>query len=63
MLRSTLEVAEQHRIGVSVLISTHAVQVFGTDRCSNHPDGLAYDIGSIHGSLVVGPDAAGWYER
>ena len=54
-----LEVAEQHRIDISVLISAHPVQVFGTDRRSNHPDGLAYDIGSIDGWLVVDPSAAG----
>ncbi len=59
VLRSMLEVAEQHRIGISVLISAHPVQVFGTDRRSNHPDGLAYDIGSIDGQLVVDPAAAG----
>ena len=28
VLRSMLEVAEQHRIGISVLISAHPVQVF-----------------------------------
>ena len=55
-LRSMLEVAEQHRIGISVLISAHPVNVFGTDRRSNHPDGLAYDIGSIDGRLVVDPE-------
>ena len=59
VLRSMLAVAEQHRIGISVLISAHPVQVFGTDRRSNHPDGLAYDIGSIDGRLVVDPGAAG----
>lgn len=59
VLRSMLAVAEQHRIGISVLISAHPVNVFGTDRRSNHPDGLAYDIGSIDGRLVVDRDAAG----
>jgi hypothetical protein len=59
VLRSMLAVAEQHRIGISVLISAHPVHVFGTDRRSNHPDGLAYDIGSIDGRLVVDPGAAG----
>ena len=59
VLRSMLEVAEQHQIGISVLISAHPVNVFGTDRRSNHPDGLAYDIGSIDGRLVVDPGAAG----
>ncbi|KAA1425642.1 hypothetical protein [Nocardioides antri] len=63
VLRSMLAVAEQHRIGVSVLISAHPVQVFGTDRRSNHPDGLAYDIGSIDGRLVVDPEAAGLVRR
>jgi len=59
VLRSMLAVAERHRIGISVLISAHPVNVFGTDRRSNHPDGLAYDIGSIDGRLVVDRDAAG----
>ena len=58
VLRSMLAVAEHHPIGISVLISAHPVQVFGTDRRSSHPDGLAYDIGSIDGRLVVDPDAA-----
>ena len=59
VLRSMLAVAEEHRIVISVLISAHPVNVFGTDRRSNHPDGLAYDIGSIDGRLVVDRDAAG----
>ena len=59
VLRSMLAVAKRHRIGISVLISAHPVHVFGTDRRSNHPDGLAYDIGTIDGSLVVDPAAAG----
>lgn len=59
VLRSMLAVAEEHRIGISVLVSAHPVQVFGTDRRSNHPDGLAYDIGRIDGRLVVDPGAAG----
>ena len=53
-----LAVAEQHRIVISVLISAHPVLVFGTDRRSRHPDGFAYDIGSIDGRLVVDPDTA-----
>lgn len=59
VLRSMLAVAEDHRIEVSVLVSAHPVQVFGTDRRSSHPDGLAYDIGRIDGRLVVDPRAAG----
>jgi hypothetical protein len=59
VLRSMLEVASQHRLGISVLISAHPVHVFGTDRRSSHPDGLAYDIGRIDGRLVVDPAAAG----
>ncbi len=58
VLRSMLAVAEQHRIRISVLISPHPVRVLGTDRRSNHPDGLAYDIGSIDGQLVVDRGAA-----
>ncbi len=57
VLRSMIAVSEQHRIGISVLISAHPMLVFGTDRRSNHPDGLAYDIGSINGRLVVDPEA------
>lgn len=63
VLRSMLAVAQRHRIGISVLISAHPVNVFGTDRRSNHPDGQAYDIGSIDGRLVVDPDAAGLVRR
>lgn len=58
VLQSLLAVAKRHRVGVSVLISPHPVLVFGTDRRSHHPDGLAYDIGSIDGRLVVDPGAA-----
>ena len=63
VLRSMLAVAEQHRITISVLISAHPVQVFGTDRRSNHPDGLAYDIGRIDGRLVVDPRTAALVEE
>lgn len=59
VLRSMLAVAKEHRIAISVLISPHPVNVFGTDRRSNHPDGRAYDIGSIDGHLVVDPAAIG----
>ena len=58
VLRSMLAVAAQHRITVSVLISAHPVLVFGTDRRSRHPDGFAYDVGSIDGKLVVDPGTA-----
>lgn len=57
VLTSMLTVAREHRIGISVLIGAHPVNVFGTDRRSNHPDGTAYDIGHIDGRLVVEPDA------
>lgn len=55
VLRSMLAVAEQHEITISVLVSAHPELVFGTDRRSRHPDGFAYDIGSIDGRLVVDP--------
>lgn len=58
VLRSMLAVAERHPITISVLISAHPVLVFGTDRRSRHPDGFAYDIGSIDGRLVVDPGTA-----
>ena len=63
VLRSMLAVSERHRIVISVLISAHPVQVFGTDRRSNHPDGHAYDIGSVDDRLVVDSGAAGLVER
>lgn len=63
VLSSMLAVAERHRIGISVLISAHPVNVFGTDRRSNHPDGQAYDVGSIDGRLVVDPDASDLVRR
>lgn len=63
VLRSMLAVAKQHRIAISVLVSAHPVQVFGTDRRSNHADGRAYDIGSIDGRLVVDPGASALVER
>ncbi|MEZ0579035.1 hypothetical protein [Nocardioides sp. MH1] len=59
VLRSMLAIARQHTIGVSVLISAHPVDVFGTDRRSDHPDGRAYDIGRIDGRLVVFPGTMG----
>lgn len=62
-LRSMLAVAQEHRIEVSVLVSAHPLQVFGTDRRSNHPDGLAYDIGRIDGRLVVDPRSAALVRR
>ena len=57
VLRSMLAVARDHRIEISVLAGAHPVNVFGTDRRSDHPDGLAYDIGRIDGRLVVEPRA------
>lgn len=58
VLESMLTVAEEHRIGISVLLAAHPVLVFGTDRRSNHADGRAYDIGTVDGRLVVDPRAA-----
>lgn len=57
VLESMHTVARDHRIEISVLIGAHPVNVFGTDRRSNHPDGTAYDIGRIDGRLVVEPGA------
>lgn len=58
VLESMLTVAEEHRIGISVLLAAHPVLVFGTDRRSNHADGRAYDVGTVDDQLVVTPRAA-----
>lgn len=63
VLRSLLAVSRRHRIGVSVLIAAHPELVFGTDRRSRHPDGFAYDIGSVDGRLVVDPGARALVRR
>lgn len=54
-LRVMQAVAERHRIDVSVLVSAHPREVFGTTRESKHHSGRAVDIWRIDGHLVVDP--------
>ena len=48
-----LELAEDHELGVTVLASGHPINVFGTQRTSNHTRGRGVDIWSIDGTPVV----------
>ena len=49
------QLAATHALAVSVLESGHPLNVFGTDRPSDHPRGRAIDIWLIDGRPVVDP--------
>ena len=53
VLTAMLAASREFRFGVSVLRSGHPVNVFGTDRPSDHPQGRAFDTWSIRGRAVV----------
>jgi hypothetical protein len=55
VLTTMLELAKTYRIGVSVIRSGHPLDVFGTDRPSDHPRGRAFDTWQINGRAVVSP--------
>lgn len=55
VLAAMLELAGTYRIGVSVIRSGHPINVFGTDRPSDHPRGRAFDTWQIDGRAVVDP--------
>lgn len=44
-----------YRMAVSVIRSGHPLDVFGTDRPSDHPRGRAFDVWRIDGRAVVDP--------
>lgn len=50
--------AQDHIIDVSTFSTGHPVNVFGTDRQSNHSRGRAVDIWRIDGELVVDPSTS-----
>lgn len=50
-----LTLSETYRIGISVLRSGHPLNVFGTNRPSDHPRGRAFDTWQINGQAVVNP--------
>ncbi|MBT2382175.1 hypothetical protein [Streptomyces sp. ISL-11] len=53
VLRALLELAGTYRMDVSVLRSGHPIDVFGTDRPSDHPPGRAVDVWRIDDKAVV----------
>jgi hypothetical protein len=55
VLTAMLELATTYRIGVSVIRSGHPLNVFGTNRPSDHPRGRAFDTWQINGHPVVSP--------
>ncbi|MGW8777847.1 hypothetical protein ACWGNM_07205 [Streptomyces sp. NPDC055796] len=55
VLRAMLRLADAHRMSVSVVRSGHPLNVFGTDRPSDHPVGRAFDVWAVDGRPVVDP--------
>ncbi|WP_328314466.1 hypothetical protein OG432_32135 [Streptomyces sp. NBC_00442] len=55
VLRAMLQLAGAYRLSVSVVRSGHPLDVFGTDRPSDHPLGRAFDVWRIDGRAVVDP--------
>jgi hypothetical protein len=53
LLRTMRAMAERQPYAVTVLVSGHPANVFGTSRRSNHTAGRAVDIYAIGGRLVV----------
>ena len=45
--RAMLALARTYRLEVSVVRSGHPLDVFGTDRPSDHPRGRAFGVGSV----------------
>jgi hypothetical protein len=58
VLHAMLGLAETYDIGVSVVRSGHPIHVFGSDRLSDHPRGLAFDTWRINGHAVIDPDTS-----
>jgi hypothetical protein len=55
VLDAMLRLAGPYRIAVSVVRSGHPLDVFGTDRPSDHPLGRAFDVWRVDGHPVVNP--------
>jgi hypothetical protein len=55
VLDAMLRLAQNYKIGVSVIRSGHPQFVFGTNRPSDHPRGRAFDTWQIDGQAVVDP--------
>ncbi|MFJ2812793.1 hypothetical protein [Streptomyces sp. NPDC087294] len=56
VLDTMLGLARTYRVGISVIRSGHPLDVFGTTRPSDHPQGRAFDVWRIDGHPVVDPD-------
>lgn len=54
-LDALLTLARSYRLQLSVVRSGHPIDVFGTDRPSDHPKGRAFDVWSVDGHEVVDP--------
>jgi hypothetical protein len=50
--------ADEHELTVTVLVTGHPREVFGTDRVSKHTLGRAVDIWAIDGHAVADPDTS-----
>jgi hypothetical protein len=55
VLDALLTLARSYRIELSVVRSGHPLDVFGTNRPSDHPQGRAFDVWRINGHAVVDP--------
>jgi hypothetical protein len=55
VLHAMLTLSQTFRLGISVVRSGHPVDVFGTNRPSDHPLGRAFDTWRIDGHAVVDP--------
>ena len=57
-LDSLLTLTRTYRLELSVMRSGHPIDVFGTDRPSDHPKGRAFDVWRINGQAVVDPSSS-----
>jgi len=55
VLEAMLTLSRTYRMYVSVVRSGHPLDVFGTDRPSDHPVGRAFDVWQVDGRAVVDP--------
>jgi hypothetical protein len=58
VLNTMLQLAKTYRIGISVIRSGHPIDVFGTNRPSDHPKGRAFDTWQLNGHTVVSPSTS-----
>jgi hypothetical protein len=55
VLQALQQLSQEYVLAVSVIRSGHPLEVFGTDRPSDHPRGRAVDVWAINGEAVVEP--------